>query len=85
MILKKDKRLASKKIDGNYFLVSPWDHKLHKCNQTASFIVDLIDKGCPRSEIEQALCNEFDVDAETAAKDTSDFVKKIQDLKIYTV
>jgi hypothetical protein len=79
----RDKRLAARKIDGIYYLISPWDHKLHKLNETASCIAELLDKGLSEKQIVQKIAEQYDVTQTAAEKDVKEFVAVLEEKELY--
>ena len=76
----KDKRIAHRNIDGTLYIVSPWNHMLHKFNGTATCIWEMLDKKYSREKIIGILTDQFDVTRNDAEKDfdsfTDDLLKK---------
>ncbi|MFH1283033.1 MAG: PqqD family protein [bacterium] len=72
-----DKRLAYQEIEGQLYIVSPWDHKLHKINPSGRFIWQFIEKGLSQQNIIQNIIGEFDVSKIQAEQDFSEFIEKM--------
>ena len=73
----KDKRLAHKNIDGNMYIVSPWNHMLHKFNEIATCIWEMIDKKYSRDQIITVLTEQFDVSRSKAEEDFDLFAEDL--------
>lgn len=50
------------------------------CNEVGAFIWHRLENECTMDELCAAVLDEFEVDADTAASDTAEFVGKLRDL-----
>lgn len=83
MKLVRDRRVAYKNIDGTAYAVSPWDHKLHKLNETGTFICALIEKNLSKNEIAKRVVGEYDISSSQAERDYRDFLEKLVHKGLY--
>ena len=70
---RQNPRTAGRIIDGQAFVVTPDDNKLHTLNKTGSRIWALAEHGCTVDDVAAALAREFDVDAARARADAETF------------
>ena len=76
--IKKNPRTAWRKYDENALLITPDDSKIHKLNETATFIWEMLqDKTLSINEIAQEIVNEFEVSIEIAEKDIKNIINKM--------
>ena len=61
-------------IDNKIVLLNPETSKLHTLNNTASFILQKLQKNVPLEQIEEMVKRKFDVSQEIARKDTNQFI-----------
>lgn len=88
--MKKLKKLVARKIASEYILVPTGDdviksNGLFALTETGAFIWDKLSCGLDKSEIVEALLNEFDVDKAQAEADTDEFLNKLAEMKIITM
>jgi len=60
---------AGRVIDGQAFVVTPDDNKLHTLNEAATSLWRLAADGVSTESAAAALCAEYEVDASTAERD----------------
>lgn len=77
-----NKKIVSRIIDGNCYIVDPQKRILHSLNETGTFIFPLLEKGAARKKIIESLCDEFETDEDTAGKDVDEFLRKMEEKKI---
>ncbi|MBN1383974.1 MAG: PqqD family protein [Elusimicrobia bacterium] len=75
--IKKD-NIAWRVIDGQAYIVTPKTSHLHMLNKIGTKIWLLIDKGIEVNEVVRRICEEFEVDKKTAARDVNDFIKTLE-------
>ena len=75
MTLTKDKRIACRNIDGRLFLVSPWDHKLHKFNETGTMIWNFIGSKSSVNNIANKISKQFKISRTKTRQDIAQFIK----------
>ncbi len=68
--VRQNENVAWRKIEGEAFLISPEDSRLYRLNGVATRIWELCEEEASVGAIAEALCREFDVDRETAVRDT---------------
>lgn len=71
---RQNARTAGRVIDGQAFVVTPDDNKLHTLNGTGAAIWALAESGCTLDEVVRALVERFEVDAERARADAMRFL-----------
>ena len=74
-MLIKDKRLATRSIGGTMYVVSPWDHMLHRFKETGTFIWEMLEKGASEKEIVAQTAQAFDISPEEAENDVNEFIE----------
>ncbi len=47
-------------------------------NDTGAFLWRLLETGCERNTLAEKLCDEYDISADIAAKDTDEFLTKLE-------
>ncbi len=73
---------AFREIDGEAFIVSPKTGEAHLLNPTGSFIWSKLDGAATAGMIAEALAGEFDVGADTALADVSEFLDELRGLEL---
>lgn len=68
---RRNPQTAGRIIDGQAFVVTPDDNKLHTLNGAATLLWTLAAQGASIAEAADALCGAYDVDAGTAAADAA--------------
>lgn len=53
-----------------------------RLNQSAKFIWDMLEKGCDKTDIVQALLDNYEIDKEKAEQDTQHFIQKLEEAEI---
>ncbi len=71
-------RLSQIAINDEGFLFDPVTGGSYTVNQTGLFILKALKEGKKAEEIPALLTEEFEVDYETAQRDTVDFVEKLR-------
>ncbi len=66
---RRNPQTAGRIIDGQAFVVTPGDNKLHTLNETATLLWELAAGGVTLEDAALALSREFDVEAERAQRD----------------
>ena len=69
-------------VDGETLVLDDQNGYIHQLNQTASFVLFQCDGKSSTTEIVRRLAEEFDVEDDVAARDVSDIIKKLRDLKL---
>jgi hypothetical protein len=76
----RNPQTAGRVIDGQAFIVTPDDNKLHTLNGAATKLWQLAADGVSLDTATAALCEEFEIDSATAARDAeaclSDMVER---------
>ncbi len=78
-------RVAYRVLDGSAVLVNPDDSTLYTLNPVATRIWELADGQIPSAEIARRLCGEFEVEHETALRDTETFLQAFQSKGLLTI
>ncbi len=69
-------------VDGETLVLDDQNGYIHQFNDTASFVWLQCDGKSSTKEIVRRLVQEFDVDEFVAARDVSDIIEKLCDLKL---
>ncbi|MDQ7772301.1 MAG: PqqD family protein [Elusimicrobiales bacterium] len=75
---KPKKGLAHREIDGAVYIVDAAGSRLHRLNETGSFIWKSLAAGRPRAGIAAALADEFEVDGPAAEADAESFIRELE-------
>ena len=79
-------RLAARRLASETIILSPDDSGLYVLNALGTALWEAADGSTPLAAIvERVICQEFDVDPDTAAKDASQFVDGLRQRGILTV
>lgn len=81
-VLKINKNIAWRIIDGEIFIVTPSDRTLHSLNEVGTFIFKEIEKKIPIQDIVDKICKEYDIERNVAEKDLLEFVEKLKEKNI---
>ncbi|MBZ0232814.1 MAG: PqqD family protein [Deltaproteobacteria bacterium] len=68
---RRNPQTAGRVIDGQAFIVTPDDNKLHTLNGAATQLWVLAKDGLSEDDAATALCAEYEIDRETAARDAT--------------
>ncbi len=83
MKISVNKKMVTRIIDGEYYIVDPDNQVLHSLNETGTFIFKQLKKGVIQpEEVVNALCEKFETDALTAEEDVDEFFRKMEKKKI---
>lgn len=66
---RRNVQTAGRVIDGQAFVVTPDDNRLHTLNEAATLLWQATTDGVTVDQAAAILCREFEVDAATAATD----------------
>lgn len=66
---RRNPQTAGRVIDGQAFIVTPDDNKLHTLNGAATTLWTLAATAISAEDAAAALCEEFEIDQETASRD----------------
>ncbi len=83
-ITKSEENIAYREIDGEFIIVNLKESTFHTLNSVASFIWQQVDGKTKVEEIIEMVCQEFEVDHETAQKDCLEFIGKLKDKELLT-
>jgi len=72
-------------IDGEAFLMTEDGKKVHMLNKVGTLIWQYADGSLPIKGIISKILERFDIDEETAKKDSLDFINKLVDMKMLTI
>lgn len=76
-VFSRNPRAAGRVIDGQAFVVTPDDNKLHALNATGTRVWELAASGSTVDDLAAALAARFDVDAARAREDASIFCEDL--------
>jgi hypothetical protein len=68
---RRNPQTAGRVIDGQAFVVTPDDNKLHTLNGAATLLWKLVQDGASVDDAAVALCREYEVDPATARVDAA--------------
>ncbi|MBO5060206.1 MAG: PqqD family protein [Clostridia bacterium] len=79
-----------RKVAGNYIVIGVGQEAVDfngmiTINETGAFLWEVLSKGATKEEMLSALLAEYDVDEETAKKDITEFLIKLNDGKLLIV
>jgi hypothetical protein len=66
---RRNPQLAARIIDGQAFVVTPDDNRLHTLNSTGTLLWSMTAAGVTADDAALALCAEFEIDEPTARRD----------------
>lgn len=75
--IRRVKNIPWQVIDQNTLILNPKESTAHELNETGSWIWGQLDQELPMSAIVEKMCQTFDVDMDTAEKDTILFVDEM--------
>ncbi len=78
MGFKPKKGLAHREIDGSVYIVDAAGSRLHRLNESGSFIWKELSSGGTVQAAAAALREEFEVSGEEAYADVEDFIRKLE-------
>jgi len=67
-------KIAARKVAGEMVILDAEDSSLYVLNAVGTAVWEAADGATPISSVVEAICHEYDVDAETAARDVDAFV-----------
>jgi hypothetical protein len=74
MRYRRNPQTAGRVIDGQAFVLTPDDNRLHTLNEAATRLWELAREGCTAEQAAEALVARYEVDAETARADAASFL-----------
>ena len=79
-----------RQVAGNYIVIGVGDEAVDfngmiTVNETGAFLWSVLEKGATKEDMLSALLAEYDVDKETAKKDITDFLVKLNDGKLLII
>lgn len=77
MYVAQNKDIAYRVIDEEAIILTPEDGMLHNLNALATRIFELANGARTVNDIVKAVCDEFDVDENTARRDTINFIEDL--------
>jgi hypothetical protein len=79
IVVTRGERLAARRVGGEMVILSADDSSLYVLNELGSLLWDAADGRTPLREIvENVVCPEFEIDAETAIGDAIDFLRELE-------
>lgn len=72
-------------VDGEAVILIPEEAALHALTGCGSRIWDLIEEEIAVPEIVQRICNEYDVDQQRAEREITEYVHKLEGLKLVEI
>lgn len=83
-IPRKRDRLHVREIDGELVVLDPENERMHTLNPTAAFIFEAVDGQRTLEEIWKRVAAHFEIDAETAERDTREVLRQFSELGLVT-
>jgi hypothetical protein len=80
--LRISDRVAARIIGGEAVIIGLDDNTMNVLNDVGTFIWERVDKGRTIREIVAEMCDEYEVDEETACSDVNRFVQEMVDKKL---
>ena len=79
-----------RQVAGNYIVIGVGDESVDfigmiTVNETGAFLWSILEKGATKEDMLKSLMEEYDVDEETAKKDITDFLYKLNDGKLLII
>lgn len=79
-----------RQVAGNYIVIGVGEEAVDfngmiTVNETGAFLWKILEKGATKEEMLSGLMSEYDVDEETAKKDITDFLYKLNDGKLLII
>ena len=79
-----------RQVAGNYIVIGVGDEAVDfngmiTVNETGAFLWSILEKGATKEDMLKSLMEEYDVDEETAKKDITDFLYKLNDGKLLII
>lgn len=71
--------ISVRKIENEIFIFDRKSSKIHSFNRVASFIWELLIDNVDPEKITEKLCDQFEIDTETAEKDTTEFITELNE------
>ena len=75
---QRDSRLPYQEIHGQAVVVVPARREMHELDEVATFVWTALAKDRSVAELVEALCEEFEVEAETAERDLRDLLAELE-------
>lgn len=85
MEILKSKKIASRIIEEQAFIVTPLDSTLHLLNEVGTRIWQLIEEKKNIEEIVSQICEEYEIDRLTAEKDLLEFLQTLEKKNIIEI
>jgi hypothetical protein len=83
-IPRKRESLHVREIDGELVVLDPENERMHTLNPTAAFIFDAVDGQRTREEIWKRVAAHFEIDPDTAERDTREVLRQFSELELIT-
>ena len=76
-----------REVAGNFIVVAVGSavkefNGIINLNETGAFLWKIVEKGCEREDLINALLGEYEVEKETAEKDIDEFIGKLKEAKL---
>jgi len=71
IVYRQNPRTAGRVLDGQAFVITPDDQRLHQLNGAASVIWSCAADGCTIEQAAEAITDRYEVDLETARRDVA--------------
>ena len=85
MLIEKSDNLIFREIDGEIVIIADDGSHIHMLNETATLIWKTTNDQTPVREIITKMCDEYDVDEDTASQDISETIKRLSDKKLIRI
>jgi hypothetical protein len=81
-MVKVSDTVSIRKIEHEIFIYDRQLSMIHSFNKTGSFIWDLLVENVDSGEIPNRICDRFEIDRETAERDTGEFIQELARKKL---
>ena len=85
MVIEKSDHLIFREIDGEMVIIADDGRHIHMLNETATLIWSCSNKRTSVEKIISKMCDEYDVDEDTASQDILETIKRLSDKKLIRV
>jgi len=85
MVIERSDSLIFREIDGEVVIIGDDGRHIHMLNETATLIWNCGDKKTSVEQIISKMCDEYDVDEDTASQDVLETIKSLSDKKLIRI
>ncbi len=81
-MVKVNDSISVRKIENEIFIFDRKSSRIHSLNRVASFIWELLVDNIDPGKVTERVNNQFEIDKETAEKDTTEFITELKEKKL---